>query len=92
MNKYRYLASEGFWKSFHALSSARKASVRAKWELFKVDPFDPRLGTHVIRRLSALQRTQVFSVVVEGDLRVIFIVRHPNEIYTLDVGTHDLYG
>ena len=69
---YTYTASETFWTAFYALSSEQKESVRRKWEIFKVDPFDPRLGTHRINRLSSLHKATVYNVKIEDDLRVVF--------------------
>jgi hypothetical protein len=39
--------------------------------IFKQDPFDARLGTHKIHRLGAHYAETIYSVVVEGDLRVL---------------------
>ena len=52
---YRYQATEKFWTGFYGLSDSQKESVRRAWTIFKQDPFDARLGTHKIHRLSALQ-------------------------------------
>jgi len=49
---YRYRAVERFWTSFYRLSSAQKESARQAWKIFKENPFDPRLRTHKIQRLS----------------------------------------
>ncbi len=70
--KYIFKASETFWRKFYSLSDSQKQSTRAAWELFKRDPFDPRLGTHKINRLSAASGHTVYSVVIEGDLRSLF--------------------
>jgi len=51
--KYRYRAVERFWTSFYRLSPGQKESARKTWRIFKEDPFDPRLRTHKIQRLSA---------------------------------------
>ena len=87
---YTFRASENFWTAFYALSPQQKESAREKWKLFKVDPFDPRLGTHRIHRLSAVHRTTVYSVRIEGDLRVVFKMIGA-EVFTIDMGTHDIY-
>ena len=50
---YRYRAAERFWTNFYRLGSAQKQSARNAWKIFKEDPFDPRLNTHKIHRLSA---------------------------------------
>lgn len=83
---YTYIASE----AFYALRPEQKASVREKWEIFKIDPFDTRLGTHRIARLSALYGSTVYSVKIEANLRVVFTII-ANEVQTIDIGTHDIY-
>ncbi len=88
--KYRYEAAPGFWKSSHALSNAQKARTRAAWQIFKLDPFDPRLRTHKIQRLSSTFHTTVFAVVIEADLRVVFYLKG-NTVFTFGIGTHDIY-
>lgn len=87
---YIYRASETFWKKFYLLDAAQKASVRQQWQIFKLDPFDPRLGTHKINRLSAISGRTIYSVVIEGDLRVLFHI-DGRTIYSFDLGTHALY-
>ena len=87
---YTYTASETFWTAFYALSSEQKKSVRQKWEILKVDPFDPRLGTHRINRLSSLHKATVYSVRIEGDLRAVFKIVG-SQVHTIDLGTHDIY-
>ena len=88
--KYEYRATESFWRQFHGLSSDQKASVRTAWEVFRIDPFHPSLRTHVIHTLTRRYKETVFSVVIEGDLRAVFLISG-NTVLTLDVGTHDLY-
>jgi hypothetical protein len=85
-----YQATDGYWQQFYALPPEQKQSVREKWKIFKLDPFDPRLGTHKIHRLSSIWGQTVYSVSVEGNLRVIFLIVG-NEVRTVGVGTHDLY-
>jgi hypothetical protein len=87
---FHYRATEPFWKHFHALSSAQKQSIRAVWEIFKIDPFDARLGTHKIHRLSAIYGETIYAVRIAADLRVIFAIRQ-NVVWSLDVGSHDIY-
>lgn len=87
---YRYNATETFWNKFYGLPNDQKASAREAWKIFKVNPFDPRLGTHKIERLSALAKTTVYSVVIEGDLRAIFQLQG-NLVVTMDIGTHKIY-
>jgi hypothetical protein len=85
-----FKATESFWKGFYALPPEQKESVRQAWKTFKEDPFHPSLGTHRIHRLTALYKTNVFSVVIEGDLRALFIM-DGDTFTTLDIGTHAIY-
>ena len=87
---YRYRATESFWSNFYRLSSAQKRSVRESWKIFKINPFDPRLGAHKIHRLSGLLRRTVHSVVIEADLRVVFYVED-DLVVSFNIGTHDVY-
>ena len=88
--KYIYKASEEFWKSFYQLSPSQKASARYAWEIFKDDPFDPRLKTHKIHFLSSQANRVVRSVWIEDDLRSVFFISG-NIVYTFDIGTHEIY-
>lgn len=85
-----YTATETFWKSFYALSAEQKESSRAAWEIFKVDPFDPRLRSHKIQALSGRAGRTVYSCVIEADLRVLFCLEG-STVITMDIGTHDVY-
>ena len=85
-----YKASEQFWNNFYNLSPAQKASARYAWEIFKQNPFDPRLKTHRINALSGVARRTIYSAWVEDDLRVVFYISG-NVVYTVDIGTHGLY-
>jgi hypothetical protein len=87
---YVFKASETFWKKFYALPESQKTSVREKWRVFKVDPFDPALGTHKIHRLSGIATQTIYSVVIEGNLRVLFKI-DGGTIYSFDLGTHSVY-
>jgi hypothetical protein len=84
-------ATEEFWKNFYKLPPDQKEAVRKKWALFREDPWHASLGTHIIHKLTAHAKHQIFSVVIEGDLRVIFR-RDGAVVTTLDVGTHKIYG
>lgn len=72
------------------MSAGRKKSARAAWQIFRGDPFDPRLRTHKINRLSAAWGRTVYAAEVEGDLRVVFCL-DGNTVFTLDIGTHAIY-
>jgi hypothetical protein len=86
----KYEVVGNFWERFYDLSPRQKENVRWAWQIFKRNPFDPRLRTHSIHQLSARYKHTIYSVVVEGNLRVIFRI-DGETLTTLDVGTHDLY-
>ena len=86
----KYEVVENFWEKFYDLSPSQKQSVRRAWLIFRQNPFDARLRSHRIHRLSAQFKKTIYSAVIEGDLRVIFRI-DGNTVTTLDVGTHDLY-
>ncbi len=88
--KYRYRAVEKFWTSFYRLPPAQKESARKAWQIFKQDPFDPRLRTHKIQRLSAHYGRTIYAIELEGDLRSLFYL-DGETVISLVVGTHDIY-
>ncbi len=87
---YRFKPTETFWASFYDLTSSQKESARRAWKFFKQDPFDPRLRTHKIHRLSSLYGRTIYAVDVEADLRAVFYI-DGDCVVTVDIGTHDIY-
>ena len=87
---YRCRAVERFWTSFYRLSPAQKESARQAWKIFKEDPFDRRLRTHKIQRLSAQYGRTIYAVEIEGDLRTTFYL-DGESVVSLIIGTHDIY-
>ncbi len=88
--KYHFKPTQTFWESFYALSSSQKASTRQAWQIFKQNPFDPRLRSHKIHRLSARYGRTIHAAEIEADLRAIFYVEG-DTVITVDIGSHDLY-
>jgi hypothetical protein len=72
------------------IADRQKESTRRAWQIFKRDPFDPRLRAHKIHRLSAHYRRTIYAVEVEQDLRVVFYIEG-DRVITVDIGTHDVY-
>ena len=87
---YRYRATESFWKHFYRLNVTQKESARQAWKIFRENPFDPRLRTHKIQKLSSLYGKVIYAVDIEGDLRAAFFIEN-DLIVTVDIGTHDIY-
>jgi mRNA-degrading endonuclease YafQ of YafQ-DinJ toxin-antitoxin module len=88
--KYRLKPIENFWERFYDLTPSQKDSTRRAWEIFKENPFDPRLRTHKIHRLSAQYGRTIYAVDIEGDLRAVFFVES-DVVVTVDIGTHAIY-
>ncbi len=88
--KYRFKPTENFWESFYDLSPGQKDSARRVWKIFKANPFDPRLRTHKIHRLSARYGRIIYAVDIENDLRAVFFIEG-DCVVTVDIGTHDIY-
>ena len=89
--KYRYRAVERFGTSFYRLPPAQKESDNAKHGKFsRKTPFDPRLRTHKIQRLSANYGRTIYAIEIEGDLRLLFYL-DGETVVSLIIGTHDLY-
>ena len=86
----RFHATVTFWENSYRLPASQKDSARKAWQAFKRNPFDARLRTHKIHRLSALMRRTVHAVVIEGDWRTVFYIEG-DAVVSFNIGTHDLY-
>jgi hypothetical protein len=86
----RFRASETFWKHFYDLGPTQKESVRRAWKIFRENPFDQRLRTHKIHRLSAALGKTVYAVEIEADLRAVFYLEG-DVAHTVDIGSHGIY-
>ena len=87
---YRYRVVEPFWTHFYRLGDAQKDAARRAWKIFKENPFDPRLRTHKIHKLSSLYGRTIYAVDLEGGLRSTFYI-DGNWIVSVDIGTHEIY-
>jgi mRNA-degrading endonuclease YafQ of YafQ-DinJ toxin-antitoxin module len=88
--KYRFRASRAFWRSFSRLSVEQQQSTRKAFRIFKDDPFDVRLRTHKIHKLSARFGRTIYSAAIETDLRAVFYI-DSDLIVTVDIGSHSVY-
>lgn len=89
-NYTEFLATDTFWRSFFNLTPKQRERCNELLEVFKADPFDPRLRTHSIHSLTAKAKQTVYSITIEGNLRAVFVV-NGSTVTTLDIGTHDVY-
>jgi mRNA-degrading endonuclease YafQ of YafQ-DinJ toxin-antitoxin module len=88
--KYRFSASRAFWRSFGKLPVQQQQKAREAFLVFKRDPFDPRLQSHKIHKLSARYGRIVYAAEIEADLRVAFYITG-DMVVTVDIGSHDVY-
>ena len=88
--KYQFKASRAFWRSFGKLPERQQQKARAAFLIFKRDPFDPRLRSHKIHKLSARYGRIVYAAEIEADLRVAFYIKG-EMVVTVDIGSHDVY-
>jgi mRNA-degrading endonuclease YafQ of YafQ-DinJ toxin-antitoxin module len=88
--KYRFSASRAFWRSFGKLPVQQQQKAREAFLVFKRDPFDPRLRSHKIHKLSARYGRIVYAAEIEADLRGAFYITG-DMVVTVDIGSHDVY-
>jgi mRNA-degrading endonuclease YafQ of YafQ-DinJ toxin-antitoxin module len=88
--KYRFRAAQSFWRSWSKLSREQQQLARQVFPIFRQNPFDPRLRTHKIHRLSAHYGRTIYAVDIAGDLRAAFYTEGAT-IWSVSIGTHDIY-
>ena len=88
--KYRFRATRAFWRSFTKLTAQQQHHARNAFAVFKNNPFDSRLGSHKIQKLSARYGRVIYAAEIESNLRVVFYIER-NTVVTVDIGSHDLY-
>ena len=93
MNKpYEFWRAKSFKNQFKKLPQAQQQAAKKTFKnIFILDPFDPRLGTHKINHLSARYKTTVWSATIAGDLKVVFFIEG-NKVWSFGIGTHAIYG
>ncbi len=88
--RYRFRATRTFWRSLQALPPEQQRNARAAFATFRANPFDARLRSHKIHRLSARYGRTIYAAVIEGDLRAVFYIEG-DTVVTVDIGTHSIY-
>jgi mRNA-degrading endonuclease YafQ of YafQ-DinJ toxin-antitoxin module len=90
-NPYEFWRAKSFKNQFEKLpKKQQKAAKKTFKNIFSIDPFDSRLGTHKINRLSARYKTTVWSATIEGNLKVVFFIEG-NKVWSFGIGTHAIY-
>ena len=87
---YCFRAAKTFWRSWNKLSANQQQAARQAFQIFKQNPFDPRLRAHKIHRLSAHFDRTVYAVDIAADLRAAFYVEG-DTLWSVSIGTHDIY-
>ena len=77
-------------EKFGKLRAQQQRRARETFLIFKQNPFDSRLGSHKIQKLSALYGRVIYAAEIEANLRVVFYTER-NTIVSVDIGSHDLY-
>lgn len=90
MNPRVFKTTPQFRKALRKLSLEQKRAAKTAFEIFKQHPFDPRLRSHKIHRLSAIVKRTVYAGVVAGDLWTAFYVEG-DTVVSFNIGTHDIY-
>ncbi len=88
--KHRYIAQPKFWMNYRNLPAGQQQSTKAAWQIFKIDPFDPRLRTHRINFLTSIFRRPVYATVIEGELSLVFYIQG-DTVVTVNIGSHCIY-
>lgn len=79
-----------FRRALRSLSPDQKQAAKTAFQIFKENPFDPRLGTHKIQRLSAIMKRTVYAVEIQNDLRALFYIEK-DVVVSFLIGNHDIY-
>lgn len=87
---YRFRAAKSFWRGWSRLSATQQQAARQAFPIFKLNPFDPRLRTHKIHRLSAYYGRTIYAVDIAGNLRATFYVEGET-VWSVSIGTHAIY-
>jgi mRNA-degrading endonuclease YafQ of YafQ-DinJ toxin-antitoxin module len=88
--KYRFRAAKSFRRALCKLPAPQKKSAKEAFRIFQQDPFDPRLRTHKIHKLTAAYGKTIYSVCIEGDLRAVFYIEG-DTVWSVDIGSHAIY-
>ena len=88
--KYRFRAAKPFHRDLAKLLPNQYRSAVDAYKIFKQNPFDPRLRTHKIHRLSAQYGKTIYSVYIEADLRAVFYIEN-DTVWSVALGTHTIY-
>jgi len=75
---------------FRKLSLRQQTKARQAFAIFKQNPFDRRLRSHKIHKLSARYGRIIYAAEIETDLRVVFYIEGTT-VVTVEIGSHAVY-
>jgi mRNA-degrading endonuclease YafQ of YafQ-DinJ toxin-antitoxin module len=79
--------SSKFRREYKKLSPALKLVAETKEEIFRKDPYDPRLKTHQLT--GSLKGFCAFSI--DSKTRIIFEFKSKPVVWFHSAGSHDIY-
>jgi len=79
--------SSKFKKSYKKLPKNVKDKAREKENIFRANPFDPRLDTHKLHG----KYKDYWAFAVVGQYRIMFVFVDSDTIDFINIGTHDIY-
>jgi len=83
----RIKISSRYKKSFRALDSQIQEKAIEKINIFRENPFDPRLKTHKLHG----KDKDCWAFWIDYKFRIKFIFLSENEVLFLDIGPHNIY-
>ena len=87
---YQFRSARSFRRALAGLNPKQKQAAKAAFRIFKQNPFDPRLRTHKIHKLSAAHGKTIYSVMIEADLQAVFYLEG-SAVWSVDMGSHAIY-
>ncbi len=79
--------SPRFRRVYKKLPLALKLKVEARENLFRLNPFDPRLDTHKLHS----EYRNFWSFWITGSYRIMFDFSGKDEVTFINIGDHDIY-
>lgn len=79
--------SHKFAKAYKKLPKHVKSSAEGKEDIFRKDPFDPRLKTHKLKG----KLSEFYSFSISYHWRIVFHFEDKNTVIFDMVGTHEVY-
>lgn len=83
----KILYSRQFAKEYRKLPSHVKDQAENKEELFRKNPFDPRLKTHKLKG----ELSGFYSFSISYHYRIVFHFQNSEIVVFDNVGTHEIY-